>query len=129
MKQSEIDNGLERIVETLAEDSTLLIIHVNRNADVTALLAGEEPDGVIRATLATCIRATFDESADDGMERLGSLALDAVKLSLEYGDETSARLSLDMQRSSSKGLQKLLYDDDTYISGREMRRVSDPHVN
>lgn len=128
MGQEDIEGKLTAIVETLAEDSTLLIIHVNRNADVTALLAGDAPDGVVRATLATCIRATFDESADDGMERLGSLALDAVKLSLEYGDETSARLLLDLQKSASKGLQKLLYED-CYISGREMRRVSDPDAN
>lgn len=128
MEQEDIEGKLTAIVETLAEDSTLLIIHVNRNADVTALLAGDAPDGVVRATLATCIRATFDESADDGMERLGSLALDAVKLSLEYGDETSARLLLDLQKSASKGLQKLLYED-CYISGREMRRVSDPDAN
>lgn len=128
MEQEDIEGKLTAIVETLAEDSTLLIIHVNRNADVTALLAGDAPDGVVRATLATCIRATFNESADDGMERLGSLALDAVKLSLEYGDETSARLLLDLQKSASKGLQKLLYDD-CYISGREMRRVSDPDAN
>lgn len=128
MEQEDIEGKLTAIVETLAEDSTLLIIHVNRNADVTALLAGDAPDGVVRATLATCIRATFDESADDGMERLGSLALDAVKLSLEYGDETSARLLLDLQKSASKGLQKLLYED-CYISGHEMRRVSDPDAN
>jgi hypothetical protein len=128
MEQEDIEGKLTAIVETLAEDSTLLIIHVNRNADVTALLAGDAPDGVVRATLATCIRATFNESADDGMERLGSLALDAVKLSLEYGDETSARLLLDLQKSASKGLQKLLYED-CYISGREMRRVSDPDAN
>lgn len=128
MEQEDIEGKLTAIVETLAEDSTLLIIHVNRNADVTALLAGDAPDGVVRATLATCIRATFDESADDGMERLGSLALDAVKLSLEYGDETSARLLLDLQKSASKGLQKLLYED-CYISGREMRMVSDPDAN